>query len=167
MNREQRITSLCCAALVTVVIGCAAPQPTSYEPLSLNVFLPNPYGYSDKHVGDDEYTVVVHGNSLTSRERAAQIALLRAAKLTIEQNRSHFLVMKRISETMSTSHSNIVTMFLPGVIPFSLPVGELSPTREPDVVLLIRLLPADASLDPDVINAAEIIKNLESELRSK
>lgn len=167
MNRKQRITSLCGAALITVVVGCAAPQPTGYEPLSLNGFLPNPYGYCDKHVGDDEYTVVVHGNSLTSLERAARIALLRAAKLTIEQNRSHFLVMKRISEIMSTPHSNTVTMFLPGVIPFSLPVGELSPTREPDVVLLIRLLPADDSLDPDAINAAETIKNLEPELRSK
>lgn len=166
MIRKQCITSLCCAILVTVVVGCAAPQPTGYEPLSLNGFLPNPYGYSDKHVGGDEYTVVVHGNSLTSRERAAQIALLRAAKLTIEQNRNHFIVMKRMSETMSVPHSNTVTIPLRGAI-ILLPVGELSPTYEPDVVLLIRLLPADASPDPDAINAAETVKNLESELRSK
>lgn len=41
----------------------------------------------------NEFGVVVYGNPTTSKQRAAELALLRAAHLTREQDRSHFTVV--------------------------------------------------------------------------
>jgi hypothetical protein len=149
------------AALLAALSGCGA-QPTGYErrPSGLGV-----YGYSDQRVGDDEYTVVAHGDHLTSRERVARIALLRAAHLTIAEGRSRFAVLTQKSELVNLRYSQSILIFAAGNF-LPIPVHEAQ-TQEPDAVLLIRLLPTGATHGAGAIDAAEVVKSLEPEFRNK
>jgi hypothetical protein len=76
--------------------GCA--RPTGYVKAN-SLFSSTAYGYSDKRINGDEFSIVVLGNSRTSEARVAEIALLRAAHLTKEDGRTHFVIMKQKAVT--------------------------------------------------------------------
>ncbi|MCG8694648.1 MAG: hypothetical protein MI806_25865 [Minwuiales bacterium] len=114
------------------------------------------YGYSDKTMGSDEYSVVVHGNPKTSKRRAAELALLRAAHLTLEQERTHFSVVAGLAHD-SDAETLISVPLFPAVI---VPVAQKT-RQEPVAVLVVRLLPADAAPATDALAADMVIRLLE------
>jgi hypothetical protein len=45
-------------------------------------------------MSDGQYKISVRGNGFTDRQRVYNIALVRAAELTIQSGKSHFLIME-------------------------------------------------------------------------
>ncbi len=82
---------LCCMALT----GCA----TSYKPYSYF----GGGGYKDVQLGENIFKVSVEANGYTTNERASNLALLRAADLTL-QNGFRFFV---VSSSEDNSYSSI------------------------------------------------------------
>jgi hypothetical protein len=150
------VPTLIAAALVLSLTACE----TSYAKRETY----GPYGYTDKKIGDDEFSVVANGNKFTSQQRVADMALLRAAHLTLEQGRTHFVIMKQ--ETQSVSVRRTMTVPFPigaGGMPVWLPVGEHD-EAEPRTYLLIRLVPKDTAPPADAIDAAAVVADLGKEL---
>jgi hypothetical protein len=147
--------------------GCAGP--TGYVKASSRVLSSSRYGYSDKRISDDEFSIVVLGNSRTSEARAAEIALLRAAHLTKEEGRTHFVIMKQkaVATEATVLHEFVYPMVIgTGIIlPVSVPVGEHT-TNEPMAILLIRLLPVQPTYSPEALSAAEVIEHVTKQLES-
>lgn len=75
MIRAVLLAALLCA-------GCA----TKYQPEGLTG------GYSELQLSQDTYRISVAGNGYTSTRRAEEIALLRAAELTLEKGFERFIV---------------------------------------------------------------------------
>jgi hypothetical protein len=139
------------------LVGCA--RPTGYTKASS---WPRGYGYRDKRINGDEFSIVVVGNPSTSEARVAEIALLRAARLTKEEGRTHFVIIKQKAETAGRAVTISIPLFVGGVLA-SVPVGEKT-TEEPMAILLIRLLPLQAAYPPDALNAAEVIEQIAKHL---
>ncbi len=139
------------------LVGCA--QPTGYTKASSST---TGYGYRDKRINGDEFSIVVLGNPSTSEARVAEIALLRAARLTKEESRTHFVIIKQKAETAGRAMTISIPLFVGGVFA-SVPVGERA-TEEPMAILLIRLLPLQAAYPPDALNAAEVIEQIAKHL---
>jgi len=135
--------------------GCA--QPTGYTKAGLSTATTN-YGYRDKRINGDEFSIVVLGNPVTSNARVAEIALLRAAHLTKEEGRTHFVIINQKAETTERAVPMSIPLFLGGVL-VPVPVGEKT-DKEPMAVLLIRLLPLQPAYPPDALNAAEVIEQI-------
>lgn len=159
LRRPARIgrTSITFAAALGLC-ACAPAylRPTGY--VKTNPDWGTPYGYSVKRIGDDESSVVVKGNPETSKERVAEIALLRAARLTQEQGKTHFLIVQRKTEAMGAHE----TLTLPLAAGIWIPVAT-TPTLEPIAILLIRILPIQSSYPPEAIAAAEVIARLSAQ----
>lgn len=145
--------------IISGLVGCAQPRPTGYTKASLSTM---DYGYRDKRINGDEFSIVVVGNPLTSEARVAEIALLRAARLTKEEGRTHFVIIKQKAETTERAMPISIPLFVGGVF-VSVPVGEKT-TEEPMAILLIRLLPLQAAYPPDALNAAEVIEQIAKHL---
>ena len=123
----------------------------------------NDYGYRDKQIGEDEYSVTVTGTPATSTGQVAEIALLRAANLTLEKGRTRFEVMKqKLTLVKSETMSQIPISFAPLIM---VPVGS-TPTKEPFALLLIRLLPKGSPPVPGTFDAKEIAERLSKRLKS-
>lgn len=118
------------------------------------------YGYNDKRIDEDEFSVVVRGNPVTSKERVAEIALLRAAYITQEQGKTHFLIEKQNTELMGTEE--LVSLPLGGLLVW-VPVGSKA-TKEPTAILLIRILATQSQYPSDALDAAEVMKRLSKQL---
>lgn len=97
---------------VLLFAGCA----TSYE--SSNILSG---GYSETQLAPDVVRVVFHGNSITSKERVQDLALMRAADLSLKAGFPYFAVLKEANETMqggdgdpmmSTRKTQILVQFL-------------------------------------------------------
>jgi hypothetical protein len=146
--------------IILGLVGCA--RPTGYTKASSFLTGTKGYGYSDKRINGDEFSIVVLGNPLTSKARVAEIALLRAAHLTKEEGRTHFVIMKQ--KAMSTEKAVLISIPLwfggPMVM---VPVGEKT-TKEPMAILLIRLLPLQPAYPPDALNAAEVVEQITKHL---
>jgi len=146
-----------------VLAGCAnrpSREPTPY--VSMQSSEGHGYGYLDKYMGNDEYSVVAAGNRFTPRERVAEIALLRAARITQERGRTHFVVLNRKAGTFQMHQAQMVPIFLGGVLT-PVPVGERS-RAEPTAILLIRLLPGRSSFQPGALDAADVVARLKGRL---
>lgn len=111
------------------------------------------FGYTDKKIGDDQFSVTANGDHRTPQVRVAAIALLRAARLTQEQGRTHFVIVKQGAQDLDVVETIVVPLPLGGV---PIPVGE-SATTEPVAYVIIRLVPRDAPPPADAINAADVI----------
>jgi len=61
-------------------------------------------GYTDMYLGEDQYRIDVRGNEFTSRQRVKYIALLRAAIITIENEKEYFIIVDSNAEK-STEYS--------------------------------------------------------------
>ena len=143
--------------IIAGLAGCA--EPTGYTKASSSFLTATRgYGYSDKRINGDEFSIVVLGNPSTSRTRAAEIALLRAARLTKEEGRTHFIIIRQKEETTESAETISVPLFLGGVF-VMVPVGEKT-SREPMAILLIRLLPSQAVPSPDALNASTVIEQI-------
>jgi hypothetical protein len=149
---HQRIRALP-LILPALALLAACAGPTSYEQSSV---WNDGYGWSDKLAGPDEFSVVVRANSHTSPERAARIAVLRAARLTLEQGCDRFVVIDQESAqrrqeqfTNAPVTSGGQTLFVP---------LEPRTTQETVAVLLIALLrpeapPVEGELDAAALEA--------------
>jgi hypothetical protein len=137
--------------IILGLVGCA--RPTGYTKASSWTAS---YGYKDKRINGGEFSIVVLGNPSTSKARAAEIALLRAARLTKEEGRTHFVIIKQKAETTERAVLISIPLFLGGV-PVSVPVGEKT-DKEPMAILLIRVLPLQPEYPPDALNATEVIE---------
>lgn len=144
--------------IILGLLGCA--QPTGYT--KANPPWTAGYGYSDKRINGDEFSIVVTGNPLTSKPRVAEIALLRAAHLTKEEGLTHFVIIKRKAETLERAELISIPLWFGGPL-VPVPIGEKT-TKEPMAILLIRLLPLQPAYPPDALNAAEIIEHLAKHL---
>jgi len=152
------------ACVLVLLVGCAnrPPEgPTGY--VSMGSSAGAGYGYMDKSLGDDEFSVVVAGNRYTTPERVGEIALLRAARIAQEQGRSHFVVLNRKAGTYTMHQSQtiavpVVQAGIPRYLAY-LPVGE-NTRREPTVTVLIRLLPLQGANPPDAVDAGGVIERL-------
>ena len=146
------------AALIAALTGCATPKvgPTGYtkadDPRGAS------YGYRDKDIGDDEFSIVATENRLTTKERVAEIALLRAARITEEHGRTHFVILKQKAEPLQNNQTESVTVLIGGTFMW-IPVGQHT-TIEPMTVLLIRLLPSKAEYPQDAVDATKVIQQL-------
>lgn len=79
--------------LVTLLLAaCSTPQPSLYAPRGSSG------GYAEEPLGNGLYRVSFQGNSVTSRERAEDYALFRAAELTLELGAERFIVHDRLTE---------------------------------------------------------------------
>ncbi len=144
------------------LLGCAGPTGYTKAPTS---FLSGTkgYGYSDKRISIDEFSIVVLGNPSTSKERVAEIGLLRAAHLTKEQGRTHFSIIKQKTVTAENAVMMSIPLFIGGVL-VPVPVGERT-DKEPMAILLIRVLPPQPAYPPDALNEAEVIEQLSNHLK--
>ncbi len=142
--------------IILVLAGCTGP--TGYTKASSPFTGTTGYGYSNKRINGDEFSIVALGNPLTSKTRVAEIALLRAAHLTKEEGRTHFVIIKQKVETTEKAVLISIPLFVGGV-PVSIPVGEKT-DKEPLAILLIRLLPLRPAYPPDALNAAEVTEEL-------
>lgn len=143
--------------LAAVLVACAAPpkmEPTRYA----RAEGPAGYGYRDMDLGGDEFSIFAAGNRLTSKERVAEIALLRAARITRERGRTHFVILQRGGGTHEVSHVLMIPVFVGGVLA-PIPVGERT-TAEPMSLILIRLLPPQSSYPQDALDAGETVRRL-------
>ncbi len=157
MRTIKGLTGSIIILMILDLAGCA--QPTGYtKASSIWGTVEKGYGYRNKRISGDEFSIVVLGNPSTSQARVAEIALLRAAHLTKEEARTHFVIIKQKVETTEKAVLISIPLFVGGV-PVSVPVGERT-DREPMAILLIRLLPLQPAYPPDALNAAEVIEDL-------
>lgn len=150
-------------ALVAALVGCAtqSAEPTRY--VKADTARGASYGYRDKDIGDDEFSIVATGNRLTTKERVAEIALLRAARITEEQGRTHFVILKQKAGPLQNIQTESVTLLIAGTFVW-LPVGQHT-TMEPMTVLVIRLLPLKAEYPQDAVDAAKVVEHLATRVK--
>lgn len=133
--------------LLALIAGCG---PTGYTRANDSA-----YGYDDRPMGNDEYAITVTGNSQTSQERVAGIALLRAAHLAMEQQRTHFAILSGSSQQFARQSVVITPIGVPLITPYNVP----------HAILLIRLLPNDGPHPPGSVDAATVIAGVGPRLK--
>ncbi|WP_193180837.1 CC0125/CC1285 family lipoprotein [Nisaea sediminum] len=84
----RRMTQLLGGFVLAAMLG-ACSTPTPYAPASER------FGFKDSVIEQDRYRVSFSGNSVTDRETVETYLLYRAAELTLEKGRSHFVVVAR------------------------------------------------------------------------
>ena len=79
--------------VVALLLGaCSTAQPSLYAPRD------GYDGYAEEELGKGLFRVSFQGNHVTSRERAEDYALYRAAELTLEVGAERFIVHDRLTE---------------------------------------------------------------------
>ena len=73
-------------ALVALLVGCATPMQTPYQPLQPNG------GFSEQRIETNRYRVTFVGNSITPREEVENYLLFRSAELTLSQGFDYFVL---------------------------------------------------------------------------
>lgn len=84
--------TLALLVVALLLAACSTPQPSFYAPLD------GTDGYAQQPLGKGLYRVSFQGNSVTSRARAEDYALYRAAELTLELGAERFVVHDRFTE---------------------------------------------------------------------
>jgi hypothetical protein len=74
-------------AVWVIAAGCAAPQPTPYQPLQ------DSGGYEETRLQEDMYRVSFRGNRYTAEQDVIDLLYLRCAELTLDAGYSHFEVV--------------------------------------------------------------------------
>jgi len=153
----RAVGAFACAAVLAAAACSQVPGgPTAYAPI--DPVWGNTYGYSDKRVGADEFSVFAAGNPATEAERVAEIALLRAAHLTLEHGRSHFVVVQRTARAVANEHLITVPIVMPGIF-LPVPVDSKS-TEEQVAILIVRLVAKGAEVPPEGIDAEAVVTHL-------
>lgn len=81
-------------ALLAFLAACASPTP--YQPAE------DRFGYAVQPLEADRYRVSFAGNSLTPRETVENFLLYRAAEVTLDQGRDHFLLVDHDTERFTS-----------------------------------------------------------------
>ena len=81
---------------ISVLSGCLSVTP--YQPEGTRG------GYTDLPLSEGRYKITARGNDNTDKERVYSIALVRAAELTLQDGKSHFVVLE--SEEDEKRHVN-------------------------------------------------------------
>ncbi|MBJ6727223.1 CC0125/CC1285 family lipoprotein [Geomesophilobacter sediminis] len=139
--------------------GCATP--TGYVK-SDPAWSPN-YGYRDKPMGGNEFSVSFTGNRHTGAQRAAEIVLLRAARLTREQGGTHFVILKEKARAMEAVQLTTLPVVGAGFAAF-VPVREQA-ALEPTAILLIQVVPGQKPVPPEAVDAQSVIDRLGARYR--
>ena len=131
------------ALLLVGVLQACTPGTVGYQRAG---FWNGRLGYSERALGEREYSVVARGEPATPAEDAARIALLRAARLAQERGFSHFRIFRFGAASEAPGGVTAVEIQVNGA-----PV-QVATSRgargEPVAVLLIRLLPeSDGAVD--------------------
>jgi hypothetical protein len=87
--------------VATLLYGCAA---TPYQPLNDRADASE--GFSDTQLGPNTYEVNFRGNNNTTRERASDFALLRAAELCLLNGYRYFVVTSSRELTSAAMYAN-------------------------------------------------------------
>jgi hypothetical protein len=75
--------------------GCALSTATGYQPVGRDG------GYTELQLAPDMFRVAFQGNPYTTQERVADMALLRAADLSLAHGAPYFVVLNQLRETRS------------------------------------------------------------------
>lgn len=89
-----------CAALALAAIGLAnagCASATGYKPAAT----PMEAGYTEQRIEDNRYLITVRGNFVTARDRVEQLALYRAADLTVQKGFDYFIIQKRSADRIA------------------------------------------------------------------
>lgn len=81
--------------LIALLLGACASTPTLYQPAAG----PNAVGFSDMRIETDRFRVTFRGGPGAPPEQVADLALLRAADLALEQGFDWFRVTDRYTRT--------------------------------------------------------------------
>jgi hypothetical protein len=76
--------------LVLTLSACAATSPTVYAPIA-----EGPHGYAEQQIESDRFRISFHAGADMTIEGAEDMALLRAAEVTLAQGGDWFLVVNR------------------------------------------------------------------------
>ena len=151
MRGRQPTPSFFAVALITAIVLAGCAQPAGYrvqEKLSYGILTD---GYTDQIVGENEHSIVAVGNTITTKERTAQLALLRAARLTLEQGHQRFVIIHGTSTRQRIGTAHMVA--IPGIV-VPIVVSLRNPGR-PTAILIIRLM-SDDEAPPDAFDAKTI-----------
>jgi len=88
-------------AAVVVVAGCA----TTYQPYSYF----GGGGYKDIQLSENSFKITVEANGYTTKSDATNLALLRAADLTLEKGFNHFVIVGSADESYGTNFTTPTT----------------------------------------------------------
>ncbi len=141
-----------CLAMIfltmAVLAGCA--QKTQYAKQA--PLWTGPFGYRDMAMGDDEFAVIVEGNRHSSPDYIRQMALFRAAQITIEQGKRYFTVIHSLNKVIASQSNAPMPMPLPGVGLLIMPVPGRT-ISEPTSILVFKLLSGEekGAEDADII----------------
>jgi hypothetical protein len=118
------------------------------------------YGYSDSAEGGGDYSILVKANPATSNERVAQLVLLRAAHLTLENGANRFIVVH--SQNLTAAAERRAAIYVGGGVFIPVSVG----TDENKLAaLVIHLLPRDATAaGSESIDAQRVVTELSAKL---
>jgi hypothetical protein len=142
--------------LTLAVAGCAV-RPTGYVDAH-TAFGPS-YGFSIASMGDNEYSILVRANSVTPDERVAQIALLRAAHLTIEKGADRFNIIH--SKSLTYRYQSLNSVAVRGVL---IPVST-NPSEHKLAALVIHVSqPGTIPVAPNAIDAPLVVADLTDKL---
>ena len=82
------------AALLLTLALAACTTPTVYAPLQS----PAGSGFSETKIQDDRWRISFRGGSDAGRERVADLTLLRAAQVTLQQGYDWFRITQRYGQ---------------------------------------------------------------------
>lgn len=85
------------SALLSVALAACAATPTPYQAISDNG------GYTETRIESDRYRVKFEGNSATPRETVEDLALYRAAEITLQTGNDYFKVVSKDVEPVISS----------------------------------------------------------------
>jgi hypothetical protein len=119
-----------------VLAGCM----TQYAPKSISG------GYSEVRLNEDTIQISVEGNGFTSKDRARNIALLRAAELTLNSGYGRFVIVEKTLSMDTVGKEDTDIYKINGMTLIT--GGE--PIRKPDGLFTIRMV---RPKDPDFATA--------------
>lgn len=157
MGIKRLSTSLFFSALL-VISGCTSP--TGY--IKSDAWN-GPYGFSEKKINDTTYSIMARGNNLTSNERTAKIALLRAANLTLEKGYTYFTIKQIKSSAIRYKDFSPLSIPIPLQPNLFIQFGYTYPTQEPIDYLVIQF---DNIKKKYSINANDVLEELSSLIRT-
>lgn len=89
----NRLFVVACAALLAAC-ATATPYQAAEGPSGR-------YGYAERRIEDNRYTLTFRGNSLTERDTVEAYLLFRAAELTLDKGYDYFVAAQRDTEGQS------------------------------------------------------------------
>ena len=152
MRGRQPTPSFFAVALIAAIVLAGCAQPAGYRVREMIYGGYRTGGYTDQIVGENEHSIVAVGNQSTTFERLAQLALLRAARLTLEQGHQRFVIIHGTNTRQRIGTAHMVA--IPGAA-VPIVVRSDSGSFRRTAILIIRLMNDDEA-PPDAFDAIAI-----------